>query len=129
MYAVTIEPLNSVFFLTDDPGEGPWAVEGGAQLDIPSNYDLRPKGAPPPEQVVCVSTSDPKHFKIFKYSRDINPSEFRPTGKSFGGLLSKRTWQSFRDSLSKHLAFLNIPDDDPPVTLEPPLRAIQSSGE
>ena len=44
MYAVTIGPLKSVFFLSEDPGQGPWVVESGIDLDFPSNYDLWPEG-------------------------------------------------------------------------------------
>lgn len=115
MYAVTIEPLKAVFFLAEDPGEGPWNVEGGIDLDFPPNYDLWPEGSPMPEQVVCVSTTDPKHFKVYKYNQDIDPDEFRSTRMTFGGFYSRRAWERFTSKLSAHLRFANIPDDQPPV--------------
>jgi hypothetical protein len=118
MYAVTIERLQGIYFLTEPPGKGPWSVAEGVELDIPSNYDAWPEGAPSPEQVVCVSTSNPKTYKVFKYARDIDPKEFRNTGKVFGGLFSKRAWKAFRKSLAKHMAYLEIPDDDPPDSPE-----------
>jgi hypothetical protein len=41
MYAVTIEPLNAIVFLAVPPGDGPWSVVEGVELDLPSNYDSR----------------------------------------------------------------------------------------
>ena len=68
-----------------------------------------------PEQVVCVSTTDPKHFKVVKYNRDVDPSEFKVTGMTFGGFFSRRTWERFASKLPAHLRFAKIPDDKPPV--------------
>ena len=121
MYAVTLEPLNSVFFMSEDPGQGPWTVESGIDLDFPSNYDLWPEGSPMPDQVVCISTSDPKHFKVFKFSRNVDPDEYRLTGKVFGGIYSRRSWERFKTILAAQLRIASIHDEDEsgePVVLE-----------
>jgi hypothetical protein len=73
-------------FLTERPSSGRWEVQDDVEIDIPPNFSDWPEGAAVPEQVLCVSTSDPKHFKIFKDSRDIDTSEFRKTGLNFGVL-------------------------------------------
>ena len=89
-------------------------IEEGVGLDIPSNLELRPSGEPGPEHVLCVSHSDPKHYKLFKFSRDIDPTEFKPTGKSFGGVFSKPAWEKFWKVLStKESSDSNAEIDDP----------------
>jgi hypothetical protein len=127
MYAVTIEPLNAIVFLAVPPGDGPWSVVEGVELDLPSNYDARPEGAPPPEQLVCRSASDPKVFKVFNDSRDVPPAEFHSTGKTFGGFFSERTWRRFREKLAGHMKFLEIPDDDPPGAFDEAMRLIREA--
>jgi hypothetical protein len=113
MYKVTVEPMNSLYFLADRPEGTEWPVEEGVGLDIPANYDLWPEGSQAPEQILCVSTSDPKHYKLFKYSSDINPNEFTPTGMSFGGVFSSSSWKRFQETLSDRLrdeALRIVPD-------------------
>jgi hypothetical protein len=125
MYAVTLEPLNSVYFLAERPGDGPWTVEEGVDLDLASGYDVWHEGSPCPEQVVGVSTSDPKLYKVFKYSRDMNPDDFKSTGKTFGGFFSKRSWERFKSKLPGFLAVAEIPDEDPPGAYDEAMRMIR----
>jgi hypothetical protein len=101
MYAVTVEPLNSIFFVSDRPEPGPWLsrVEEGVGLDFSFYIYSWPDGEPPPEQVVGVSIEDPKHYKIFKYASEVERAGFRPTGKNFGGIFSKGTWERFAAEL------------------------------
>ncbi len=116
IYAVTVEPLNSIFFLAEAPEGDGWDVQEGVSLDIPSNYDAWPEGAECPEQVLCTSTSDPKHYKLFKYAKDIDRGEFRPTGRNFGGVYSHSSWERFVKHLPATLAVLEIPDSVPAGT-------------
>jgi hypothetical protein len=127
MYAVTLEPLNSVYFLADRPGDGPWTVDEGVELDLTPQCDIWLEGSPRPEQEVTVSVSDPKHYKIFKYSRDIDPELFRPTGKRFGGIFSKRVWEKFAMGLQNELRVRAIPDDDPPGAFDEAMRLIREA--
>lgn len=127
MFAVTIEPLPSVFFLADRPGQGPWKVEEDIDLDLPAGFDLWHEGTPSPEQVVCVSTSDPKHFKVFRYTRDIDPEQFIPTGRSFGGFFSRKAWERFQSNLPTLLAHYTVPDDDPPGAHDEAMRLIRGA--
>jgi hypothetical protein len=127
MFAVTVVPLNAVVFLTGPPGDGPWSVVEGVELDLASNYGLWPEGSPCPEQVVCVSTSDPKYFKVFKYSREIPLAEFQSTGRTFGGFFSERAWRRFREKLAGQMKFLEIPDDDPPGAFDEAMRLIREA--
>jgi hypothetical protein len=113
LYAVAIEPLNAVFFLGERPAGADWNVRDGVWLDVPANYDAWPEGAECPEQVLCVLNSDPKHYKIFKYYKDVNEEEFRPTGRRFGGVYSRSTWERFVKTLPATLEFLRIPDGEP----------------
>ena len=34
LYAVTIDPLNGIYFVYDRPDDNPWEVEEGVELDI-----------------------------------------------------------------------------------------------
>jgi hypothetical protein len=126
MYAVTIDALNSIVFLEEGPGEGPWTVQEGAELDIPSNIARHPGGGPP-EPVLGVSTTDPDHFKLFVDTRDVVPSGFRPSGRRFGGLFSRRVWERFKAILPGHLEVLDGPDTDPPGAFEEAMRHIRES--
>ena len=110
MYAVTIEPLDAIFFLSERPQEDNWQVQEGVDLDVPSNYDTWPEGEKQPEQVLCASISNPLTYKIFKYSKDIDPTEFRPTGKHFGGVYSRSSWGRFVRNLPAVLAVAGVPD-------------------
>lgn len=113
MYAITIEPLNTMVFLLDRPIGDEWDVEEGVQLDVPMNYDDWLEGTPPPEHLLCRSTSDGKAYKIFRYRAEVDPAEFQPTGRTFGGVLSKSTWERFVKTLPIMLANLAIPDEEP----------------
>jgi hypothetical protein len=71
LHAVIMGPFNAIFFVSERPDANEWEVQEGVSLDIPFNYDTRPDGEEAPEQILCRSVSDSKHYKMFKYSRDI----------------------------------------------------------
>ncbi|MGP0062442.1 MAG: hypothetical protein ACLQGP_02410 [Isosphaeraceae bacterium] len=125
LYAVTIEPFNAIFFVSESPGADEWEVQEGAELDLPFNYDSWPEGAEPPEQILCTSVSDPKRYKIFKYARDIDPGEFQPTGKHFGGIYSRSTWSRFMENLPGALTVQNVLDTEPPGATDRAVAAIK----
>jgi hypothetical protein len=125
MYAVTIEPLNAIFFVTERPEGDHGKIDEGVALDLPSNLYLWPEGEDRPQQVLCRSTSVDKYYKVFKYSRDIDPGEFQPTGKNFGGVFSRTSWERFLKVLPGALAIQAIPDDDPPAAMDEAIRNIR----
>jgi hypothetical protein len=126
MYAVTIEPLNAIVFLVERPESDRWEIQEGVELDIPANYAEWPSGEERPEQVLCASTSNPKHYKVFKFSREIDRTEFRPTGKNFGGVYSRTAGERFVKALPAALALQAVPDDDePPGATEEAIRAVK----
>ncbi len=125
MYAVTIEPLVAIFFVSDQPqGEG-WQVQEGVGLDVPSNYDTWPEGEKQPEQVLCASISNPLNYKLFKYSEDIDTAEFQPTGKHFGGVYSRPSWTRFVKNLPAVLAVVDVPDRERPGATDEAVAAIK----
>jgi hypothetical protein len=63
LYAVTIEPLNATCFVSQQPDDNEWEVQEGVELEIPFNYDTWSDGAEPPDQILCISVTDPKHYK------------------------------------------------------------------
>lgn len=129
LYAVTVEPLNSIFFFAERPEEGPWTIEEDVKLDIPSNYAEWPEGSERPSQILCTSTTDPKYYTLFKYQKDIDPEEFRPTGKNFGGVFSKSSWERFVKSLMAAMPTLMIDDnDEPPGATEATISALKRKG-
>jgi hypothetical protein len=124
LYAVTIEPLNAIFFLAERPDADPWEVQEGVEIDIPTNYVSRSVGGEPVEQILCMSVSDPKHYKIFKNKKDIDPSKFQPTGKHFGGMYSKLAWARLMKNLPSSLAFQVFPETEPPGATDEALELI-----
>jgi hypothetical protein len=126
LYAVTIEPLDAIFFLSERPQGDNWHVQEGIWLDVPSNYDTWPQGEKQPEQTLCVSTSDPHHYKVFKSDSDIDPTEFRPTGKHFGGVYSRSSWARFVKNLPAALAVLAVPDRERPGATDEAVAAIKA---
>lgn len=127
MYAVTVEPLSAIFFMEERPEGIQWEIQEGVDLDNPPNLWLWPDGEPAPEGVLCRSTSDPKRYKVFKYRREIDPGEFQPTGKNFGGIYSKAAWERFQKFLLAELAIRAIPDDDPPGAMDEAIRSIREA--
>jgi hypothetical protein len=125
LYAVTIEPFNATFFVSERPDNTEWEVQGGVELDLPFNYGTWPDGAEPPEQILCTSVSDPKRYKVFKYARDIDTAEFQPTGKHFGGIYSRSTWSRFMKNLPGALAVQNVPDTETPGATDEAVAAIK----
>ncbi|HWE37455.1 MAG TPA: hypothetical protein VG406_12875 [Isosphaeraceae bacterium] len=117
MYAVTVEPLNTIFFVSDRPEPGPWPVEEGVGLDYAPNIPWWRRGGRMPEQVVCASTTNPKYYKVFRYLMEVDTNEFSPTGRSFGGIFAKETWDRFAVKLAESLAAEDAPGDDPTAEL------------
>jgi hypothetical protein len=128
LYAVTVEPLNSVFFLSERPPESPWRVEEGVMLDIPSNYVYWPEDSQEARKILCTSISNPKSYKLFSRSRDIDPEEYRPTSFNFGGVFSPSSWERFLESLTSALPFLAIPNDERPAPTDAAISAFKREG-
>jgi hypothetical protein len=112
IYAVTVRPLNTTFFLAERPEDGAWEIEEGVSLDVPPKYLEWPEGTERPQQLLCVSSSDPRHYKVFRYTRDIDREAFRETGRNFGGLYSQKTWGRFVQELPGLLEDLGNLDDE-----------------
>ena len=127
--AVKIPGVPAVFFLTDvpdDPDE--LEIEEGAWVEIVSNYALWSGDAEVPRQFLCQSTADPKHYKMFKNTRDINPEEFAPTNLTFGGTFSKTSWNHYVQKAVPFIkSFHAIPDTDPPGAMEEAMRHIREA--
>jgi hypothetical protein len=129
LYAVTIEPLNSIAFLADRPEEGElWTIQEGVELDLPPFYFPWPEGTGQPLELLYVSTSDPKHYTLFKNRRGIDPAQFQEAGKRFGGVFSKSAWERFSKGLEASKSFFEIPDDEPPGATEAAISALKREG-
>jgi hypothetical protein len=112
LYAVEISGWNSILFMAERPPSGDWTVAEGVEIDVPVNFDLWPEEAPQPDQTLCRSTTNPNHYKVFKYSSDIDRSEFEPTGKGWGGIYSKRSFERLVTKLPILADRRDVPDDD-----------------
>jgi hypothetical protein len=128
LYAVTIEPLNTIVFVSERPDDNPWEVQEGVALDAAPRYGTWTPDRGPLEEILCVSTSDPKYFKVFRRQRDIDPMQFRPTGRHFGGIFSKPTWERFAKLASTGLTTLDIEIDEPPGATEEAVAMIKRGG-
>ena len=127
MFAVSIKSWNSLYFLMNRPDGDRWEVEEGVEVDIPPNYDVWPERAQCPQHVLCRSTLNPKHFKLFKCEKDVDRGAFLPTGKNFGGVFAKSTWERFAQGLLSKLARPETAVADPPGAFEEALRAIRGA--
>jgi hypothetical protein len=127
LYAITIEPLNAMYFVYERPDDNPWEVLEGVELDINPLFGTWTPDLGPLHQTLCVSTSDPKYYKVFQHSKDIGIDEFRPTGRHFGGLFSKATWERFEKTATRMIAALRW-DDEPLGEAEEALAAIERGG-
>lgn len=121
MYAVTVAPLNAVFFVSDRPEPGPWPVEEGVGLDYAPNVAQWTRNGRIPEQVLCASTANPKYYKVFKYRAEVQTHEFWPTGRAFGGIFAKESWDRFAVRLAENLATEDALEQRPD---EEPVRAV-----
>jgi hypothetical protein len=65
---------------------------------------------------------------MFKYTRDIDLTEFQPTGKHFGGVYSRSTWARFMKNLPAALAIPDVPDTEPPGATDEAVNAIKRRG-
>ena len=86
LYAVTIEPLNIIFFVYDRPDDNPWEVEEGVELDIYPLFGTWTPDREPLHQTLCVSISDPKYYRVFHHIQGHRQSEgsARRAGNSAG---------------------------------------------
>ncbi len=100
LYAVTIDPLNITCFVSDRPDDNEWEVQGGVELEMSPLYGTWTHDLGPLRQTLCVSTSDPRHFRVFLHSKDITNRDYRPTGRRFGGFFSKAAWERFAKTAS-----------------------------
>jgi hypothetical protein len=113
LYAITIEPLNTVVFMYDRPDDSPWEVEEGVELEINPLFGTWTPDREPLHQTLAVSISNPKYYRVFHHSKDIGNRGFRPTGRHFGGLFSKATWERFAKTAPGMIAVLCKDDDEP----------------
>jgi hypothetical protein len=122
LHAVSMKPANTTVFLTDRPDYLPpgWELVEDVQLSVEPNLSLWPEGADRPQARLCISIDDPKDFRVFKYEREIDRSQFKPTGLSYGGVYGypSQSWDLLlkfheealardADSRAKSLASLN----------------------
>ncbi len=118
LYAVTIDTLNTTFFVCDRPDENEWEMQEGVSIDASPLYGTWRPDRRPFEQILCEATSDPKYYKVFKYREDIDLDQFQPTGRHYGGLFSKASWERFAKIAPSAIAILEIPDEEPHGPLE-----------
>jgi hypothetical protein len=108
LYAITIEPLNTIVFVAERPEDNPWGVQEGVALDAAPLYGTWTADRGSLEEILCVSISEPKYFKVFRDQRDVDLAQFRPTGRHYGGIFSKPTWERFAKLAATGLATLDI---------------------
>jgi hypothetical protein len=128
LYAVTIEPLNTIVFMYDRPDDSPWEVEEGVELEINPLFGTLTPDRGPLRQTLCVSISDPRYYRVFLNPKDIHERGFRPTGQHFGGLLPRATWERFVKTAPSMIAVLCRDDDEPLGDAEQALAAIERGG-
>jgi hypothetical protein len=73
----------------------------GVTLDAPDDVDQKPEGRSFPDPELCVDASDPRHYRVFKFSRDVPGSGFVPTGKAHTVVRGAGEWRRFLESLRR----------------------------
>lgn len=124
LYAVTVEPLNAIYFVTDRPDDCEWEVEEGVELEVIPLFGTWTPDLGPLRQSLYASTDEPRHFKAFLHSKDQSLPGFRPTERRFGGLFSKAAWERFAQQAPRALATLAISVDEPPGATEAAIAAL-----
>jgi hypothetical protein len=95
--SVQIPGLGSIYFLNGFPKDPEGLeIKLGDWIDIPPNVHAWPEGTKAPEQVLCRSKEDPKHYKLYKYRREIEGTDWEDTGLLFGGTFTAESWERFR---------------------------------
>jgi hypothetical protein len=127
LYAVTIEPLNGIYLVLDRPDECPWEVQEGVELHLTPLFGTWTPDLGPLRQVLCVSDSDPKCYRVLTNPRDRDLASLglRPTGRRFGGLFPKAVWERFAQTAPSALAILAIGDDQPAEAAEEVVTAMK----
>ncbi|HEV3166007.1 MAG TPA: hypothetical protein VGZ22_18410 [Isosphaeraceae bacterium] len=120
-YAVTVEPLNAIFFLVEKPVGNEWPVEEGVNLFfLPPDYRDSSchkwlEGAEMPATILCRSTSNPKYFKVFRHRRDLDPTAYNETGRNLGGFYPLADWERLVRTLQTALALEQEGHKAPPA--------------
>jgi hypothetical protein len=127
-YAVKIPIMYTIFFMEDRPEEREdMEIEEGARVEVPPNLYRRPDGSEAPEVLLCRSTTDPKHYRVFHDRKDVDPSEFTPTGMTYGGFYTRPMWERFSEAWPEFKSFYTLPDTDPPGAMEEAMRLIRGA--
>jgi hypothetical protein len=126
LYAVTIDPLNAIFFVSERPDGDTWEVQDGVSLDIPFNFTVKEREPDDAETILCKSTSDPRYYKLFKNTRDIDSDQFRSVGRRFGGLFSKPSWERFAKLVPAGIGLIDVSAEEPPGATERAVAAIKA---
>jgi hypothetical protein len=102
LYAVTGHLIDEVFFLTFRPNDSRLEILDDVTLETPGILELAswPQGTERPRPILCRSTTNHKHFRVFKYERDARPAGFLPYEKRLNERVrTEAQWEAFaRDS-------------------------------
>jgi hypothetical protein len=127
LYAITVEPLNAVMFLSDQPRGDHWEIQEGVELDIPANLFLWSDSEAPPRAILGRSLHNDRLYKVFVNKKDIDRSAFLPLDLQFGGVFSRSAWERFLEHLPSALALQAIPDDDPSGAMDEAIRNLRGA--
>ena len=101
MNAVVFEQPRMIVFSADPMpdhlrgellGEMGATIGEGVKLEIPEDVHEWPSGADRPEDVLAVARDEPRHFRVFKYRREIDQAQYEPTGMNYAVVPS---WEGF----------------------------------
>ena len=64
-------------------------IQEGVTIAVPDHRALREWTVPPEQEgaVLCIARADPKRYRLYYHLRDIDKSQFIPTGRFFGGIV------------------------------------------
>jgi hypothetical protein len=125
LYAVTIDLLNATYFVSDRPDDNEWEVQEDVSLEVDTIYGIWTPDLGPLYETLCVLISDPKYYRVFHHSHDIDHEEYRPTGRRFGGLFPKAAWERFAKVAPMGLALLTMGEAQPVGATEDVVTAIK----
>ena len=127
LYAVTIEPLNTTFFVSERPEDNEWEVQEGVALEIPFNYGTWTSWRRATRTNPLRFDLGSKYYKLFKNRRDIDPAAISAHGSPFWrALFQVHPGSDSRSNLRPRSRSICTEVDEPPGATE---EAVASSSE
>ena len=115
MFAIKFKKRPMLVFLFRKPNKSNIldfdSAEADVEIDVPQNSLSCLDGLPSPEQAIGRSCLNPKLFKVFRYSKEMEQTDLDWTRLSFGGIFATSTWERFERQANSDPDFMAGEDE------------------